>query len=78
MDDPEYLQSVIFDQYYFVRECPKLEFDPSKGERDDLKTEELKELYDYLMDLTPRLIYEMNQKGTACKIWDLSPFQEIL
>lgn len=66
MDDPEYLQSVIFEQYYFVRECPKLDFD-TKGEIEELKTDEKKELYEYLMDLTPKLLYEMNKFGTACK-----------
>jgi len=65
MDDPEYLQSVVFEQYYFVRECPRLDFDPTKGEREELKTDEKKELYDYLMDLTPQMLYEMTKFGTA-------------
>lgn len=69
MDDPDYLQNVVFDQYYFVRECPHHDFDPSKGERDELKTDEKKELYDYLMDLTPQMLYEMNKNGTACKFF---------
>lgn len=41
--------------------------DPTKGEREHLKTEDEKELYDYLLELTPRLLYEMAVYGTACK-----------
>lgn len=65
MEDPEYLQTITFEQYYLVRECPRIEDDPTLGERDNLKTQDDKDMYDYLLELTPRLLYEMAVYSTA-------------
>lgn len=62
----------IMTRFYFIifKQTETLNFlDPTKGERDQLKTDDDKDLYDYLLDLTPRLLYEMSVYGTACKFF---------